>query len=58
MFVAVQPPIQRLAPLGLGSVRAGVGPLLVQDPVETLHLVVGLGPVSAGALVLDLLVRE
>src|SRR5690349_20139441 len=53
VIVGGEPPGKGCAAVGLASVRAGVGPLIQQCPVEPLGLAVGLGPVGAGSLVHD-----
>src|SRR5690242_16255392 len=53
MVVGVQPGVKRGAPLGLGLVGAGVGPLVEQGAVEAFCFAVGLGPVGADPFVGD-----
>lgn len=53
MIVGVEPGGECFASLGVGAVRAGVGPFVGQGAVKSLYLAVGLGPIWASAAMLD-----
>jgi hypothetical protein len=54
VIVGVQPSCELFAAFGVAVVEAGVGPLVGQGAVESLHLALGLGPVGAGLAVFNL----
>ena len=56
--VVVEPAGERIEALLVGSVFLGVGPFVDQGLVEAFRFAVGLGPVGAGAEVMDPSVGE